>query len=67
MGPLQSDSVLWPQELYVIVSFNGPTSRFVKLRVIWEENFNEEELFGVGWPVEMFSQQPKGNRTLIIL
>lgn len=51
----------------MIVSFNGPTSRFGKPRVIWEENLNEEVLFGVGWPVEMFSQQPKGNRTLIIL
>lgn len=42
----------------MIVSFNGPTSRFVKPRVIWEENLNEEELFGAGWPVEMFLQQP---------
>lgn len=38
----------------MIVSFNGPTSRFVKPRVIWEENLNEEELFGVGWPGKCF-------------
>lgn len=39
----------------MIVSFNGPTSKFGKPRVIWEENLNEEVLFGVGRPVEMFS------------
>lgn len=32
-------------------------------RVLWEENLSEE-LFGVGWPVEMFLQQQKGNRPL---